>query len=551
MPDVSRKCAMSAKNFVVTEQEQLFLEKQGFPLPTLCIDERHRRRLIRRNERAIYKDKCDLTGKDIISLYSPDKLYTVYSQEAWWGDDWDAKDYGRDFDFDRSFFEQFYDLQLEVPRLSLLNDKAINSEYCNITTQNKNCYLVFGGDINEDCLCSVFCFNCKDSCDLYWVNRSELSYDSIDCADCYNIKYCQNTYNCRDSVFLFNCRRLANCFGCVNLSDKQFYIFNKPYSEAEYVKKLAEFKLNTWSGVQKMKEEFFEFKLQFPNRYARLINSEDCSGDNISNGKNCANCFDIEGPAEDVKDLLISGVKIKDMLSCNHVWLNCELCYELTGSIYTYNCAFSSFIWNSNNVFYSDMCVNNCSHLFGCSNLKKAEYCILNRQYSKEDYFALKDKIIEYMKKTGEWGEFFPMKHSPWAYNETVAQDYTPISKETALQEGLAWHDEEMKQVGTGFEIPDAIEDVEESIVDKPLVCIKSGRPYSINKQELKLYKRLGIPIPQYAPETRNQLRFLARNPQHVWSRKCDKCGIDVQSSFSTERSEQVYCEKCYLSEIN
>ena len=31
------------------------------------------------------------------------------------------------------------------------------------------------------------------------------------------------------------------------------------------------------------------------------------------------------------------------------------------------------------------------------------------------------------MKKTGEWGEFFPSSISPFGYNETVAMEYYPI----------------------------------------------------------------------------------------------------------------------------
>ena len=145
MADLNLKCRVSGKDFVVTEWEQDLLRRMELPLPTLCPDERLRRRLVRRNERKIYKDKCDLTGKPIISLYSSDKPYKVYSQDVWWSDDWDPKEYDRDYDFNRPFFDQFYELQLAVPRLSLMNMKTENSEYCNATGWNKNCYLVFGG----------------------------------------------------------------------------------------------------------------------------------------------------------------------------------------------------------------------------------------------------------------------------------------------------------------------------------------------------------------------------------------------------------------------
>jgi hypothetical protein len=34
------------------------------------------------------------------------------------------------------------------------------------------------------------------------------------------------------------------------------------------------------------------------------------------------------------------------------------------------------------------------------------------------------------MRSTGEWGEFFPHELSPFGYDETVAQEYFPMTEE-------------------------------------------------------------------------------------------------------------------------
>jgi hypothetical protein len=52
----------------------------------------------------------------------------------------------------------------------------------------------------------------------------------------------------------------------------------------------------------------------------------------------------------------------------------------------------------------------------------------LNKQYTKEEYEKLLPKIIAHMKKTGEWGEFFPISISPFNYEETPAMDYYPLT---------------------------------------------------------------------------------------------------------------------------
>ncbi|USN57480.1 MAG: hypothetical protein H6766_03435 [Candidatus Peribacteria bacterium] len=80
---------------------------------------------------------------------------------------------------------------------------------------------------------------------------------------------------------------------------------------------------------------------------------------------------------------------------------------------------------------YSFNC-DSSSHLFGCIGLRNKSYCIFNKQYTKEEYNALVPKIIEHMKQTGEWGEFFHPSLSPFGYNETVANEYYPV---TGVQE--------------------------------------------------------------------------------------------------------------------
>ena len=165
------------------------------------------------------------------------------------------------------------------------------------------------------------------------------------------------------------------------------------------------------------------------------------------------------------------------------------------------------------------------------------------------DYFALRERVVEHMKKTGEWGEFFPMENSLFAYNETVAQDYFPLSKEEVLAQGLKWQEEELHEVHSN-NLPDSIHDVKDDVTKLSLVCEKTGRPYKIIPAELKLYRQMEIPIPRYAPETRNEIRLKLRNPIKTWERQCAKCCCSVQCSYSPERPEIIYCEMCYLTLI-
>ena len=98
----TKSCKHCGASFPITDKDLEFYDKVSpvfagkkyqIPTPAFCPDCRQQRRLSFRNERKLYKRKCDLTGKDIISIYSPDKVYTVYEQSEWWSDKWDPLDY--------------------------------------------------------------------------------------------------------------------------------------------------------------------------------------------------------------------------------------------------------------------------------------------------------------------------------------------------------------------------------------------------------------------------------------------------------------------------
>jgi len=90
-------------------------QKFQLPTPVLCPECRKFQRLAWRNEKKIYKRKCDYSGKDIIAIFPPNSPYKIFEDKVWDTDSWDAKNYGKDFDFSRPFFEQFSELLKETP----------------------------------------------------------------------------------------------------------------------------------------------------------------------------------------------------------------------------------------------------------------------------------------------------------------------------------------------------------------------------------------------------------------------------------------------------
>ena len=208
----------------------------------------------------------------------------------------------------------------------------------------------------------------------------------------------------------------------------------------------------------------------------------------------------------------------------------------------------------SQDLQYTQHC-HSSKHLFGCISLRNGEYCILNKQYSKEKYQDLKAKIIEHMKATGEYGEFYPASYSPFGYNETVAPEHYQLTKEDAIKNGFRWQDNIQRTVGketvSPEHIPDSILEIQDSITSEVLACINCKRNYKIIPNEMLFYRQMHIPIPRRCFHCRHAARIKRRNPFKLWHRKCAKCDNEFETSYSPERPEIVYCEQCYQAEVS
>lgn len=524
------------------------MEHFELPPPGLSPRERLRRRLSHRNERRLYRRNCSHSGSPMISIYSPDKPFSVYKADVWWSDAWDATSYGRDFNFSRPFFDQFFELKCAVPRLGLMNVRAENSDYCNITNSNRDCYLVFGGDYNESCFYSVFPVYCRSCLDVYALYQSELCFECVDCSNCYNLRYSQDCELCRDSAFMFDCRNCADCFGCVGLRNASNCFFNEQLTAPEYGAKLAAINFGSRQEMSKYSKSFSEFRRRLPHRAVYITNSENCSGNRILGAKNCLDCFDIQGPAEDFKDVFLGGYDARDIFSSDHVGFKSELFYEVMSGIEGYSCALSCFAWSSQEVMYSDFVVSS-KNLFGCAGMKRAENCIFNKPYSQHEYDVRRKRIISHMKETGEWGEFFPTAHSFFGYNETVAQDIFPLTKEQAFSHSYNWTEEEIYS-GEPNTPPDNINRAGDEILAKQYNCAESGKAYRIIKEELKFYRNSNLPLPALAPEARNKIRIDSRGGCRLYPDECSACKKSIQSRFSKAEGLKLLCDDCYVAYI-
>jgi len=585
------KCQNCQKEFGFSENEKGFYQKMTVPEPTFCPACRLQRRMALRNERSLYGRQCSGSDDRIISYFDADAPFPVYSREYWYSDKWDGTKYGRDYDFTKPFFTQFAELAKVAPRLQMWIVNSTNSDYSNYVVESNDCYLCFtalGG--NEQCSYCSYLQHSLNCFDCYLIDKCEKCYECFNCDNSYDLKYSRDCSNCRSSAFLVECNDCSDCVGCVGLRGKQYNIFNEQYMKEEYLAKLAELKLNTRAGIAKMKRQVDELSLKFPRRYMHGFKNEDVSGDYV-NASKCVH----------------DGYLVAGNEDCEHVYFtrNVKSSQDVTvstlGNEQLYEC--HAIPKQNFNLKFCDLCSNGCrdleysincdssANLFGCIGLRGKEYCILNKQYSKEEYEQLIPKIKEQMYamayidtrgRSYKYGELFPIEISPFAYNETVAYEFFPLTKEDAIAQGYHWKDVAHKEYQPTLQADEIPEVADETLAKETIACAHSEggchhqctTAFKPTVGELQFYKANQLPPSKLCPNCRHFERIKERNPVKLWKRPCDcagdasadavyrnqiphplhksdKCSNEFMTAYAPDRPAIVYCESCYQQEFS
>jgi hypothetical protein len=380
------------------------------------------------------------------------------------------------------------------------------------------------------------------------LDRCYRALFSRDCADCHDIYLCQDLVGCSD------------CFGCIGLRQKQFHIFNQPYSKEDYHKKLKELDCGSYTRLRELRKEAAAHFLKFPRKNFHTLKAYNSSGDYLYNCKNVHDSYWVD-TAEDIRySQFLQALNSAKCYDYSGFALNAEWIYECAWvGINTKNLRFTYWNYSAHDLDYCFGC-HSSGNLFGCVSVRNGEYCILNKQYSKEEYFDLVRRIKEQMAQVPykdvlgreyRYGDFFPNELCPWKYNETRGHEYFPLAKEQALAAGFGWRDPDTREYQEStVQLPDHIKDATDDILKETLKCADCGKNYLLIRLELDFYRRLNIPQPRECPLCRGLGRIRELNPMGIYDRTCAKCSKAIQTSYAPERPEIVYCEQCYQAEV-
>jgi len=553
MKTETKICQNCKKNFVIEQDDFSFYEKIKVPIPEKCPQCRNQQRMLFRNFKTLYRRPSSKSGKMIISMYNPDVPFPVYDISEWWGDDWDASSYAMDLDLSIPFIKQIEELSKKVPRFAMMNTNSVNCEYSNMTLNSKNCYLLFGVVETENCDYGHIVWNSTDCVDNLYLYKSELCYECIDCLGSNRLLYSQECEACVDSIGLYDCRGCTSCIGCVGLRQQSYNIFNKQVTKEEYQKFLQEHPINKKESIEYILEKMEEIRKQKPARAVFGSHNTNVSGDHVYNAHNVHQSFDIKG-GENSKHCFTT----KNVVETYDISFspNIEYSYQSLTSTKSSNLIGTQIVVDSSYVNYSSDCYNS-KYLFGCIGLRNKQYCILNKQYTKEEYEKLVPEIIENMKKSNDWGNFFPIWMSAFGYNESIVNEYMPLSKKEALAQGFRWKDDIPSTTGQENciynELPNNSEEyTDEKLLPLILKCESCAKNYRFISREIAFYKRMKLTLPSKCFNCRHAERMGKRNPRNLWEVNCAKCNTETFTSYTPENQKiyKIYCEKCYQQEV-
>jgi hypothetical protein len=376
------------------------------------------------------------------------------------------------------------------------------------------------------------------------------------------------------------------------LKNKQYCIFNKQYTKEAYEERAKEYVPSSRSRNMQIMKEAEGFWMRYPNKYIHESHTEHVTGDYIYNSHNVKNCFNVQELENARYCALVIPGKTTDAYDHTHYGISTERIYETlqVGNKASNIIASWFVITDVMNVAHSIFAIG-CKDIFGCVGIKKKQYCILNKQYTKDKYERLRAQIIDQMNarpyvdhngNTYRYGEFFPIEMSPFAYNESGANEYFPLTRASAEERGYVWREQKQSHTQATMvadAIPDESKQIPEAILNETIECFHRGQcadrcssVFRLTRSEREFYKTMNLPLPNLCPNCRHYARVMKRNPHTLLQRTCgcggdrskdgiyantathrhggEVCPNEFETTYAPDRPEIVYCTECYQQEV-
>lgn len=153
------------------------------------------------------------------------------------------------------------------------------------------------------------------------------------------------------------------------------------------------------------------------------------------------------------------------------------------------------------------------------------------------------------MLERGEYGEFFPLSESPFAYDASYAQVLFPLGEEETKTLGGRWYgfiDEKTVAQQTIDRTPDRLDERGEEVLSQRFRCPETGRAFSFVKPELEFHRQYKIALPTTHPTARRMKRMQQVGSARLYEHACDRCHKNIETRIPPPYSAPLYCPECF-----
>lgn len=177
----------------------------------------------------------------------------------------------------------------------------------------------------------------------------------MDVTRCYHCFFIKNCVQCQDSFGIEECDNCHHCIGCYGLRNKEYHVYNQPVTKEKFQ--------DVWNsalthgGSIKILSDLKNLREKQYVRNMHLINCENCSGDQLENGKDGYMCFDAKN-IENARYVYFSPKNINALDCVYTAPFGIEYSAECNSVIDVSHSLSNFHIWHGSRIYYSISCHN-------------------------------------------------------------------------------------------------------------------------------------------------------------------------------------------------
>jgi hypothetical protein len=496
------------------------------------------------------------TGKSIVSNIHPSTGIRVLPDCEWFARDF--SEINLSVETNLPFFEQLYNISRLVPRAAGVNFVPPKNSIAFLSFGDQDSFFVLASNSTR-CTSCTNVYRAEDSTESAMVTSLKKSCNVLHSDRIYNSAFVRESYDCLNCYFIFDCRNCEFCFGSTNQRHKKYLWFGEQLTKNDWEKRFNEIDLFSFETRDRLEKQFHELVATavWPENFN--VGEENSTGEYLNRTIDSRDCYYIA----------TSGCRNLDHVTYGLTDPPSHDVYIGVGIMASANCYYSIGPSNAANINFSlsvnSSCINceycescyNCENCFGCVGLQRKKFCILNKQYSEDEYWKVLDELKCSMLARGEYGEMPPASFS----TQVCQTSGLGVAYGASDTECLLFGAKDIKPSDDGaegavldpslirsvLEIPDCIRD-KEKVAGTVWWDEKMKRRFSYLLPELEIYNHLKIAPPRKHPTRRISDLYREMNMPVFFETECQKCQKKILTAKNQAYPDRkIYCHACYL----